>query len=130
MMLRLGACWLIAAAAWGQTICPATPQFSPCEIVFDIPAANPDQPLALEAEFRSPRQNTGIAKAFWDGGTRWVIRYTPAEPGNYAYRINSRLPEFNGKEGQIASTPAGRPGWVRAANVHHFAHVDEANNNA
>jgi hypothetical protein len=130
MMVRFFAFLALAAAASAQTICPPTPQFSPCEFVFDIPSANSDQPLDLEAQFRSPHQNSGIAKAFWDGGTRWVIRYTPAEPGSYAYRISSRLAEFNGKEGQITSTPVNRPGWVRAANVHHFAYVDETNNNS
>jgi hypothetical protein len=131
MMVRFIACLGLGAAACAQTICPPTPQFSPCEIVFELPAANGDQTLDLEAQFRSPHQNTGIAKAFWDGGSRWVIRYTPSEPGSYAYRIASRrLAEFNGKEGQIVSTPAERPGWVRAANVHHFAYVDEANNNS
>jgi hypothetical protein len=129
-MVRLMASLAFAAACRAQTLCPPTPQFSPCEIVFDIPSASPDQTLDLEAQFRSPHQNSGIAKAFWDGGTRWVVRYTPSEPGSYAYRITSRLAEFNGKEGQITSTPVTRPGWVRAVNVHHFAYVDEANANS
>ncbi len=126
----MGAALLFGIMLRAQTICPPTAQFSPCEIVFDIPSANPDQPPDLEGQFRSPHQNTGIAKAFWDGGSRWVIRFAPAEPGNYAYKIVSRLAEFNGKEGQIISTPAKGSGWVRAANVHHFAFADEANNNA
>ena len=118
-----------AGAAYGQTVCPPTPEFTPCDLVFDIPSAKGDQPIDLQAEFRSPHQSTGLVKAFWDGGTRWVIRYTPAEPGAYAWRITSSLPGLGGKEGQFTSTPVDKPGWLRAANVHHFAFVDAANPN-
>jgi hypothetical protein len=118
-----------AAAAYGQTVCPPTPEFTPCNLVFDIPSAKGDQPIDLQAEFRSPHQSTGLVKAFWDGGTRWVIRYTPAESGAYAWRITSSLPGLGGKEGQFTSTPVDKPGWLRAANVHHFAFVDAVNPN-
>ncbi|HVV44650.1 MAG TPA: DUF5060 domain-containing protein, partial [Bryobacteraceae bacterium] len=116
----------VAAA---QTVCPPTPEFTPCEIVFNIPSADPGKPLDLQAEFRSPHLKTGLAKAFWDGGTRWVIRYTAAEPGTYVWRITSSLPGLGGKQGTFTATPNGRPGWLRAANVHHFAFVDEADPN-
>ena len=94
----------LAAVAGAQTVCPPTPEFTPCDLVFDIPAANGaqadiDHTIDLQAEFRSPHQNTGLVKAFWDGGTRWVIRYTPAESGSYAWRLLSTLPGFGGKEG-------------------------------
>src|SRR5580704_14331689 len=86
------------ALAWAQTVCPPTPQFSTCDLVFDIPSAKGDQAIDLQAEFRSPHQTTGSVKAFWDGGTRWVIRYTPAESGTYAWKLN------DGKEGQFTAT--------------------------
>jgi hypothetical protein len=120
---------MLATAGRAQTVCPPTPQFTPCDLVFDIPSAKGDQPIDLQAEFRSPHQSTGLVKAFWDGGTRWIIRYTPAEPGSYAWRITSGLAAFKGKEGQFTSTPVDKPGWLRAANVHHFAFVDAANAN-
>jgi hypothetical protein len=119
----------LAAIASAQTVCQSTPQFTPCDLVFDIPSVSGNQPIDLQAEFRSPHQNTGLVKAFWDGGSRWVIRYTPAESGSYAWRITSSLPGLGGKEGQFASTPVDKPGWLRAANVHHFAFVDAANQN-
>ena len=68
-------------------------------------------------------------KAFWDGGTRWIIRYTPAESGTYAWRVDQQPPGFSGKEGQFTATPVDKPGWLRAANVHHFAFVDATNPN-
>jgi hypothetical protein len=114
-----------STGAWAQTVCPSTPQYSPCDLTFNISAARGFQ---LEGEFRSPAQTTSLAKAFWDGGTRWVIRFSPAEAGSYAYRLNTDLAEFKGKEGQFTATPAAsKSGWLRAANVHHFAFVEGKN---
>jgi hypothetical protein len=129
MTVRIVAALAFTTAAWGQTVCPPTPQFTPCDLVFDIPSAKGDQPIDLAAEFRSPHQSTGLVKAFWDGGTRWIIRYTPAESGAYAWRLLGTVDGFNGKEGQFTSIPVEKPGWLRAANVHHFAFVDATNPN-
>ncbi len=126
---RLFLIFALATVASAQTVCPPTPEFTPCDLVFDIPSAHGDKPVDLQAEFRSPHRNTGLVKAFWDGGTRWVIRYTPAEPGAYVWRVTSSLPGLGGKEGQFTATPVDKPGWLRAANVHHFAFVDAANPN-
>ena len=107
-----------------QTDCPPTPQFSPCELVFDIPGAKTDQPIDLQAlRFAHRTRPPAAARAFWDGGSRWIIRFTPAEAGTYVWQLS------NGKEGQFTATPVDKPGWLRAANVHHFALVDEANQN-
>src|SRR6185437_8526420 len=42
--------------ASAQTICPPTPEFTPCDLVFDIPSAKSDHaidhPIDLAAEFR------------------------------------------------------------------------------
>ena len=108
----LALCTAISAA---QTICPPTPQYTPCDLIFDTPSDG------LQAEFRSPHLNSGIVKAFSDGPNRWIIRITPAEAGTYAYKLS------NGKEGQFTATPSAKAGWLRGANVHHFALVDDAN---
>jgi hypothetical protein len=129
MLGRIFLTFALATVACAQTVCPPTPEFTPCDLVFDIPSANGNQSLDLQAEFRSPHQNTGLVKAFWDGGTRWIIRYTPAESGSYAWRVSGSLPAFSGKEGTFTATPVDKPGWLRAANVHHFAFVDAANQN-
>src|SRR5580692_8993571 len=119
----------LAGGAFAQTVCPPTPRFSPCDLAFDIPSAKTDQPIDLQAEFRSPHQSTGLVRAFWDGGTRWIIRYTPAESGPYAWHLLSGLPGFANKEGEFTATSVNKPGWLRAANVHHFAFVDATNPN-
>src|SRR5437762_11150441 len=105
MMLRwISLPFALAAVAGAQTVCPPTPQFTPCDLVFDIPSAKGDQPLELQAEFRSPHQSTGLVKAFWDGGTRWVIRCTTAEAGAYVWRVTSGIAGCNGKEVQFTAT--------------------------
>ena len=129
MIARIFVAIACAGAAWGQTVCPPTPEFTPCDLVFDIPAAKTGEALDLQAEFRSPHQSTGLAHAFWDGGTRWVIRYTPSESGTYEWRLTGSVAGFGGKQGQFTATAVDKPGWLRAANVHHFAFVDAVNPN-
>lgn len=115
---------LLALAAWGQTICPATPTYTPCDLVFDIPSAPADHVVDLHAEFRSPAANTALVNAFWDGGSKYVIRYTPTETGDHTYRLTSGIDAFNGKQGRFSATANDRKGWLRAANLHHFALVE------
>ncbi len=117
--------FLAAVCLQAQTVCPPVPRYTPCDIAFEIPDAAPGSAVDLHAEFRSPRARTALMNAFWDGGTRWVIRFTPTETGNYDFRLTSRLAAFDGKTGSFTATPNKNPGWVRAANLHHFAHVDE-----
>ena len=124
MRLGLAGGLLFAATGWAQTVCPPTPRYSPCDLVFDIPSASGDQALNLHAEFRSPQATTALVNAFWDGGTKWVIRFTPTESGAYTYRLTSALEAYNGKQGGFTATPNSKAGWLRAANLHHFALVE------
>ena len=116
----------VCALASAQTVCPLTPEFSTCDLVFDIPSAPTSKPLDLQADFRSPKASTFRARAFWDGGTRWVIRYVPAEPGKHVFRLLGSVPGISGTQGEMTATPGpvNRPGWLRTANLHHLASVD------
>src|SRR5579864_3421062 len=122
--LLLSALWLDA-----QTVCGPTPAYSPCEIVFEMTQAeseahpNPYKTVELRAEFRSPRHRTFLMPAFWDGGRRILIRFTPTEPGDWDFRVTSNIESFNGKMGQFSATASDSPGFVRVANVHHFAYT-------
>ena len=119
----------IAFSAHAQTVCGPTPAFSPCEIVFDLNDAdsaahpNPYRTVEIRAEFRSPRHRTFLLPAFWDGGRRMVIRFTPTEPGGWDFRLTSNLEGFNGKIGQFTTTESEAPGFIRTANMHHFAYT-------
>ena len=114
--------FLLSAALSAQTVCPPTPQYTPCDLVFDLSGADSAQPFDLHAEFQSPRHVTALVRAFWDGGTKWVIRYTPTEAGEHVFRLTGK--DFTGKQGTFTATARATTGWLRAANLHHFANVE------
>ncbi len=123
----------LAAAGWlcAQNTCPPTPAYSPCDLLFELTeqeaAAHPNPYLsvALEVEFRSPRYRTLRLPGFWDGGRRIVVRFTPTDPGEWAFRVTSNIARFNDQQGRIAATDSGSAGFLRPANVHHWASVDD-----
>lgn len=128
-----GLVWLAISCAFSlkaQTVCGPTPAYSLCEIVFELSASdfaahpNPFKTVELKAEFRSPRHRTFLMPAFWDGGQRLVIRFSPTEAGGWDFRVTSNIEAFNGKIGQFESTASEAPGFVRTANVHHFAYTE------
>ncbi len=125
MFCRLLAALAISAAfSAAQTVCAPIPQFTPCDLVFELPEAAGN--VDIRAEFRSPRAQTALVHAFEDGPRRWIVRFTPIEIGTYAWRVTSRVAQFNGKQGELTVTPAAakKTGWLRAANLHHFADVE------
>lgn len=116
-----------ALSAFAQTPCEGTPAYSPCEIPFDLSVAdvtahpNPYATVALRVEFRSPHFKTYLMPAFWDGGRKMIIRFTPTEAGEWIYRVTSNLSTFDGKQGMFKATASDSPGFVNVANVHHWA---------
>jgi hypothetical protein len=88
---------------------------------------NPYLSVALEVEFRSPRYRTLQLPGFWDGGRRMVVRFAPSDPGEWVFRVSSNLERLNNQEGRVTATDSGSPGFLRPANVHHWAYVDEPN---
>jgi hypothetical protein len=120
----------VAQPPGAQTPCSNTPAYSTCELVFDLSdqdaAAHPAPyvNVDLKAEFRSPRFRTFLQPAFWDGGRRLVIRFTPTEPGDWQYRVTSNIAAWDGKTATFTAAPSDAPGFVRAANVHHWAYTE------
>src|SRR6516165_5490852 len=96
-----------AACAQAQPACPATPIYTPCDLLFEMNASeasahpNPYLSVELKGEFRSPNHKTYLMPAFWDGGNRIVLRFTPVEAGNWDYRITSNIERFNGQTGHF-----------------------------
>ncbi len=116
-MLRLLLLLLAVTPLFAQTPCPA---WSACDLTFDLqPQENPAQ-AELRAEFRSPRHKTYLLRAFADG-RKLVIRYAPTEGGTWDYRLTSNLPRLDGQTGTVTASESEAPGFVRVANVHHFA---------
>ena len=129
----------VAALAWFSAAaqppavpapCTNTPAYSPCEFVFDLSDADaashptPYVNVDLKAEFRSPHFRTFLQPAFWDGARRLIIRFTPTEPGNWQYRLTSNITAWDGKTGTFTAAPSDAPGFVRVANVHHWAYTE------
>jgi hypothetical protein len=133
MLLR--ASWVLctlAIAAAAQTPCQPVPAYSPCEIVFELDAKelaahpNPYLTVNLHAELRSPRHKTIPMAAFWDGGTRMIIRFAPTGEGTWDFRITSNLQRFNGAQGQVIATASEHPGFIHPANGHHWKTTQSA----
>ncbi len=74
----------------------------------------------LQIEFRSPRFKTYAMPAFWAGGRKMVVRFAPTEAGNWLYKITGNLTRLDGQEGQFNAASSDSPGYVHAANVHHW----------
>jgi hypothetical protein len=111
---------LLCVPLFAQPSCPATPAWSPCDLVFDLDANEKPDGVELRAEFRSPHHKTYLMRAFRDGERRFVIRFTPTESGSWEYRLTSSLPRLDGKLGQFSAAESDSPGFVHVANVHHF----------
>jgi Domain of unknown function (DUF5060)/Protein of unknown function (DUF4038) len=129
MLARLPLFLVFATAcARAQMPCEGTPAYSPCEISFELSAAdltahpNPYASVTLRIEFRSPRFKTYLMPAFWDGSrNKLIVRFTPTEGGQWTYRATSNLRSFDGNEGMFNAAQSDSPGFVNVANVHHWA---------
>jgi hypothetical protein len=110
--------------------CNNTRAYSPCDFVFELSdqaaAAHPDPYATVDvrAEFRGPRHKTYAIPAFWDGGRRMVVRFSPAEAGEWTYKLTGNIAEWDGKEGTFTAADSDAPGFIRVANVHHFAYTE------
>src|SRR5215467_13853257 len=113
--MRLAACLLTAIALHAQSPCTNTPAYSSCDIVFELPAgqADPYKTVELKAEFRSPRHRTFAMPAFWAGGNRMIIRFTPTEAGDWDYRVTSNVKDLDGKLGNFTAAVSQSPGFIR-----------------
>jgi hypothetical protein len=116
-----------ALALRAQSPCANTPAYSPCDLTFELPAGQADayKTVDLKAEFRSPRHHTFAMPAFWAGANRMVIRFAPTEAGDWAYRVTSNVKEFDGKTGNFTAAASPSYGFIRAANMHHWAYTEK-----
>src|SRR5437764_12176824 len=98
--------------------CFNNPTYSPCDMPFELndteAAAHPNPYLTvtLHAEFRSPHFKTFLMPAFWDGGRRLIVRFSPTEPGDWLYRITSNLARFEGQQGKFAAQDSAAAGFI------------------
>src|SRR5579883_699903 len=119
-MVRWLAAALFAVRLLAQSGCDSAVQWSPCDLTFDLQANENPAAARLEIEFRSPRHTTYKIVAFHDNDHQLTVRFSPTEPGTWMYRISSNLARFDGRESSLVAAESDSPGFVRAANVHHF----------
>jgi hypothetical protein len=121
---------VLPACLAAQTLCTATPAYSPCEIVFSLSNEelqahpNPYTGVVVDVEFRSPHFRTFRMPGYWDGADRLVVRFSPTEAGSWDFRISSNLKRLDGKTGRIEAVASDSPGFVRARNVHHWGYSE------
>ncbi len=115
--------WIALAAAplFAQSnACSGTPAWSSCDLTFDLAAGENAATADLRAEFRSPHHRTYLMSAFAEG-SRLTIRFAPTEEGDWDYRLTSNVARLNQQTVKFTAASSDSPGFVKAANVHHFA---------
>jgi len=110
---------------WAQLPTCTVPVWSACDLAFDLEAGENPSALQLHGEFRSAKR-TLLINAFRDGDRRYVLRFAPTEPGEWAYRLTSSVQRLDGQLGKAAAIASDSPGFVKVANVHHFAYEGTA----
>jgi hypothetical protein len=112
---------LLGLPAMAQLPTCTAPAWSSCDLSFDLDAGADPTNVELRGEFRSPRARTVALTAFRDSDRRWVIRFTPTEAGSWEYRLTSNVKTWDGQQGRATGSESDALGFVRIANVHHFA---------
>jgi hypothetical protein len=101
-------------------------QYYPCELSFDMQPDELSSPQAamdadlLHIEFRSPNHITYLMWPFWSGGRTVRVRFTPTEPGEWAYKITSGSKRLDGQEANFTVAESSEAGLVKVANLRHW----------
>ncbi len=98
------------------------------------PYDNPVQDIRVHVEFTSPRKDKRTLLAFWDGGQRWRVRFSPDMQGEWTYETTCSDKSNNGLHHQTGSfqcdryrgyLPLFQHGELRLSkNRRYFEHTD------
>lgn len=103
------------------------PLFSVVELGFVGPAAPiPADRLPLAVAFEHESGAIVNVAGFWDGAERYLVRFSPEQPGSWSWSSTSEESLLAGQSGALEVGPAeaGQHGPVRVAGTFHFAHAD------
>src|SRR3954451_2427892 len=94
----------------------------PCELSFSIGQTNvsPYQDELVTVEFRSPGATTYLLRGFWSAPNMLRVRFTPTEPGTWAYRASGSLPGLQTEEKTFSVAETNLPGMISVANLRHW----------
>jgi len=114
--------WLVVLAVpvWAQLPTCTVPTWSACDLAFDLEAGENSAAVQLHGEFRSAKR-TLLIRAFREADRKYILRFAPTEPGEWVYRLTSSIKRLDGQLGKATATASDSPGFVKVANVHHFA---------
>lgn len=118
----------IVAISTGAALSAPVPRFAvfEAELTAEGSYNNPYAQLTAEAELAAPDGKRHTALLFWDGGRTWKLRFSPAQPGAWTYRVRSSDPGLNGKSGDFEVAPSDRAGSIQPMQGHplHFQRQD------
>ena len=116
---------LLAVPVWAQLPTCSVPAWSSCDLAFNLEAGENPSAVELHGEFRSPKR-TLLIQAFQQTDRKYILRFAPTEPGEWDYKLTSNVKRLDGQLGKVTATASDSPGFVRVANVHHFAYEGTA----
>ncbi len=120
---------VLAAGLPGQHVehCGEVAVYDPCELLTELGPGDlekfPDafRSVALKVEFRSPKGGrTKVMPAFWDGGGRFAVRFSPDFEGRWDFRLISNVEGLDRQTGSFLAMPAATPGFIEVFNSRHF----------
>ena len=85
---------------------------------------NPYMTVDVKVEFRSPRIRTLAVPAYWDGGRRLVVRFSPTEVGEWEYHVSGNIADWADKTGSFTAASSDSRGFIRPANQHHWEYTE------
>jgi len=112
--------FLFAANIYAQSGCSNAQVWTPCDLTFDLQPGEDPARADLSAQFQSPKHNTYLIHAFHASPSQLVLRFAATEEGTWHYLLQSTLTRLQGQQLQLTVADANAPGYVQAANVHHF----------
>lgn len=87
--------------------------------------------VTLTVIFAGPEGAKSAVPAFWDGGRRWRVRFSPAAPGEWRFVTQATDGALDGQSGSFTAPPytgdlpLPRRGKIRAAaDATHLVHAD------
>ncbi len=116
--------------SWPGKLLAAAPgtveQWDVFELALPGPAVgNPFVDVTLTAQFTCG-PDTLTVPGFYDGAGTYRIRFSPPQPGAWAYKTSSNAPQLDAQSGSVTATkPTGsNHGPVRVYKTFHFAYAD------
>ncbi len=117
----------VSAAGLGPS--PTTTRWAPVDLAFTADPGNQfGFDIKFSAEFKPATGKPLRVPGFWDGGSRFVVRFAPPSEGTWSYQTASSLPALDSITGTVLSRAAAKgnrgPVGIAPDNPRRFAYAD------